>query len=143
MQVDLIESPELRKAVLDFAEEIKDTGSDPLRAGGKCYHLSVVFAKRVEDLGLDATVVAIGDHPHYARYLKDSSNRAWPSGHYVVKIGLLRIDFTARQFSRQFAYPHVWKDSKTRDGWLAQHDQRIYAVDRTSDSREPVSSGAE
>lgn len=128
-QIKLIKSAALRKAVQRFAEKNKEWAS-PKHADGECYFASSEFLKyvrRFRSVDIEGMgIYAVGDHPHYERFCGTSKAPAYAEAHYVVKLGRLRIDFTARQFHPRFAFPHVWQDTKEHDDWVRKTSSGLY-----------------
>ena len=80
-------------------------------------------------------VVCAGNHPCYKRYCEDEAS------HWVVAAGEWRIDFTARQFHRWFAFPRVWKETK-KQGKHGKMDQSNRSLTRSKKPREPKTSSS-
>jgi hypothetical protein len=101
---------------------------DPKEADGKCGAKSYTFIQFLKQNGvpeaalakdLDYTACTARHHPlkpeiltrKQDRYIEDYAHRGigqW-CGHTVVKIGRLRIDWTARQYDPEAPFPLIWR----------------------------------
>ena len=57
-------------------------------------------------------LLAVGRTKTYHKYCSG------PRGHYVIRLGRVRVDFTARQFHRSFAFPRIWVAGPKEEDWL-------------------------
>ena len=100
--------PELLQHIHKFAKQ-QGKFEEAYYAKGECWDASTKFVKHAGDSLrnlLELKVVYIGNHPSYKRYCSDKAD------HWVVAAGEWRIDFTARQFHKWFAFPRVWKETQ-------------------------------
>ena len=87
---------------------------EPYYAKDECWDASTKFVLYAQGQGqAELKVVGVGDTQCYKRYCCDKT------GHWAVAAGEWRIDFTARQFHKWFAFPRVWKETKKQ----GKHDK--------------------
>lgn len=113
-QIKKIADRKLRKLVAAFAEE-HDYYAIGKDAEDECMFASEEFVKLVlRTLGerKDLGVLSVGNIKPYSKYCRGAA------GHYIVRVGRLRIDFTARQFHNNFGFPKVWEVSAREDDWV-------------------------
>lgn len=67
----------------------------------------------------DAGLLAAGRTAPYKKYCSS------PRSHYIIRIGRVRIDFTARQFHRSFAFPRIWVASRDEEDWLVKIESQF------------------
>lgn len=129
-QIKKIKDRKLRKLVAAFAEE-HDYYAMGKDAEDECIFASEEFIKMaLRTLGdqKDMGVLSVGNVKPYSKYCRGAA------GHYIVRVGQLRIDFTARQFHSNFGFPKIWKVSAREDSWVrdtgkgAVHGMRYFAV---------------
>jgi hypothetical protein len=119
-QIKRISNPKLRKLVADFIGEY-EYYANKNDAEDECLFASEQFVQKVlDEIGElpNMGVIAVGRTKQYRKYCYGDR------GHYVVRIGQLRIDFTARQFHNNFSFPKIWLVSKREDNkvrWQNDH----------------------
>lgn len=112
--------PELLQCIQQFAK-IHSKFEKAYYAKDECWNASeefIDYAKKKLQKAMhlaaaaELKTVCIGNHLHYKKYCYDKTD------HWVVAAGEWRIDFTARQFHRWFAFPRVWRETKktTKEG---------------------------
>lgn len=110
-------TPELMGFVSRFAGMHKNLAV-PANAADECWYTSEAFleylAKRCVLPDLHG-IMAVGSLPAYATYCSHG-----PHGHYAVRLGKICVDFTARQFHPNFAFPRIWLLTQKEEGWIRE-----------------------
>jgi len=120
-QIKKIADRKLRQLVVSFAEQ-HEYYARKEDAEDECMFASEQFVEEViAALGdrPDVGVITVGKTKPYRKYCRSAS------GHYVVRVGRLRIDFTARQFHPNFGFPKVWKVSSREDSWVREKGRSL------------------
>ena len=99
----------LRRLIKQFSKD-HNRLEEAYYADGECWDVSRKFVSFAS--GIDKTtrfgVVAAGSYKVYKKHCAGVG----PTAHWIAVAGNLLIDFTARQFHPNFAYPRIWTDKK-------------------------------
>lgn len=97
----------LQGYIRSFAKK-HPTFSTPTGADNECHNATVDFLHYVPNLPafklVPYGILAAGNHPIYSKHCG-----GLPQGHYVIRLGKICIDFTARQFHPNFSFPKIWR----------------------------------
>lgn len=89
-------------------------------AYGRCKLISYELAKFLREHGVKAFIyhlegIAPAHYPKAHQEYNQKKHEEW--SHYIVKVGQMGIDLTARQFDKQAPVPHVAPMSEFRKIW--------------------------